>query len=103
MPGVGTMNVASGFDTSLSFYYTTQPYSAPTVGAVTIYDGLGASGNILAQTQLPVIGDTCKWTFISMGFSGVAKSVAFSGAVGYIGWDNITLLSSSTCLVRRVS
>jgi len=87
------MNVSAGFDTGFSFYYT----STFSPGSVTVYDGLNGTGSILASLSLPSLGacsgtySFCNWAPIGVTFSGVAKSVNFSGTANQIGFDNITL------------
>ncbi len=98
--GAVTMNVDAGFDTGFSFFY-----SAPTApGSVTVYDGLGATGNVLAVMNLPISpgggapGDPGQYSpFVAFGvtFSGTAKSVDFGGSAGFIGFDDITLGSAT--------
>ena len=41
------MNVAAGFDTGFSFFY-----SSSTAATITVYDGLNATGNVLGQLNL---------------------------------------------------
>jgi hypothetical protein len=98
--GSATMNVAAGFDTGFSFFYTT--IGSP--GSVNVYDGLNGTGNLLATLVLaatPSIGSgdpTGQYdVFASTGvtFSGIAKSVDFGGTAGNIGFDDITLGSAS--------
>lgn len=91
------MNVAGGFDTGFSFYYSAVVYP----GTVTVYDGLNGTGNVLATLNLPVTpsggapectyGAYCPWFPVGVTFSGTAYSVNFSGTANYIGFDNITL------------
>jgi hypothetical protein len=100
-----TMNVAGGFNTRLSFFY-----SAPFFGGVvTVYDGLNATGNLLASLSLPKTtnGQTlpfadcngknfCPYTPIGLDFNGIAKSVDFSGTRNQIVFDNVTLTLGSS-------
>ena len=100
LTGAGdTMNVASGFDTGFSFFY-----SATSVGSVNVYSGLNGTGTLLQTLSLaantnagcPGEDDTyCVWTPIGVTFAGTAESVVFSGAANFIGFDNITLGSST--------
>lgn len=87
------MDVAGGFDTGLSFYYSTL-----IAGHVEVYSGLDASGSSLAATDLwipsPSCGDVPCWDFVDLSFLGTAKSVVFSGFLGLIGFDNVTLGAS---------
>lgn len=85
--GAATMNVAAGFDTGFSFYY-----AANVAGSITVYDGLNASGNILATLLLPTTPNAYyEWFPIGVAFDGIAHSVDFGGAANFITFDNITL------------
>lgn len=99
-PGV-IMNVAGGFDTGFSFWYT-----ANGAGSVTVYDGLDGTGNVLGTLALTSnwmdgnctgdpTGQYCHWDPIGVTFAGTAMSVNFSGAANGIGFDNITLGSGT--------
>ena len=99
--GSGTgalMNVAAGFSTGFSFYYS----AANTEGSVTVYDGLNGTGNVLAQLDLPITPtlpppgapEYNHWVAIGVKFAGTALSVNFSGAANYIAFDNVTLGAS---------
>jgi len=91
-----TMNVAAGFDTGFSFYYT----SINNDGFVNVYDGLNGTGNLLATINLPALGsnpgggdpggDYNIWAPVGVSFAGVAKSIDFGGTANYIGFDNVT-------------
>jgi hypothetical protein len=102
LTGTGdVMNVASGITTGFSFDYSGN--SAEGNGMVDIYSGLDGAGTLLASfvvnTSLtPLCGSGpayCVWEPDGVSFSGTAESVVFGGAANYIGWDNITLGSSS--------
>lgn len=91
------MNVAGGFGTSFSFYY-----SSADVATVKIYDSLDATGHILGQLDLTAqynaggcSGDPdglfCNWTLGKIDFLGTARSVQLLGAPNGVGFDNITL------------
>lgn len=90
------MNVAAGFTTGFSFYYTSS-----TAGSVTIWDGLNATGNLLGTINVAANAfDGCPgdpsgpfncWSAIGAGFSGTAMSVDFGGTANQTGYDNITL------------
>jgi len=89
------MNYAAGFDTGFSFFYTAIYYS----GLVTVWDGPNATGNILAQLQLPLTpnngapdptGTFSPLVPIGVAFNGIAKSIDFGGTGNQIGFDNIT-------------
>ena len=94
------MNVAAGFDTGFSFSYA-NPFAAA-VG-VEIWDGLGATGNLLATIgSLPGTtngstactanggGSYCPFVDSSVGFAGVAKSVRFTGTTNISVYDDFT-------------
>ncbi|RZT97821.1 PEP-CTERM sorting domain-containing protein [Rivibacter subsaxonicus] len=93
------MNVPAGFDTGVSFFY-----SATEAVFIGVYDGLNATGNLLATIPLvkqfnigcvgDPTGDTCNWSPAGAAFAGVAKSVDFSGAGLYVRFDNVTLGSA---------
>jgi hypothetical protein len=99
------MNVAAGFDTGFSFYY-----SSSQAGSVTVFDGLNGTGTQLAQINLGVnfqnnnctgdpTGMYCNWDPIGVSFAGTAKSVLFAGTANQVGFDNITLGSNTPRLV----
>lgn len=99
------MNVPAGFTTGFSVYY-----AAPnTAGSVTVYDGLDGTGNVLATVPLPINGGNCGpalyscWTPVGVPFQGVAKSVNFSGAANYIGFDNITVGSVTPGIIASMA
>lgn len=91
------VNVAAGFDTGFSFFYSAV---AAVSGAVNVYDGMNATGNLLASFDLPAqftanctgdpTGVACNWDPIGLGFTGTAYSIDFGAAVGAVGFDNIT-------------
>lgn len=90
--GAATMNVAAGFDTGFSFYYAAINYS----GSIKVYDGLNATGNVLATLTLPVTPSVPYPRFqplvpIGVTFAGVAKSVDFGGTQNQVIFDDITL------------
>lgn len=93
--GISTvMNVPDGFVDNLSFYYSSDASSA-----INVFDGLNATGNIiatidlLAQRQANGCSDTgfCNWSFATATFAGIARSVDFAGAANYVGFDDIAL------------
>jgi hypothetical protein len=94
-----TMNVASGFTTGFSFFYTSPFFS----GTVNVFDGLDGSGTLLASLTLAMTTDTTgttghpydDWHTAGVTFSGTANSVVFTGVANQIGFDNITLGSSN--------
>jgi hypothetical protein len=99
LTGSAVMNVASGFTTGFSFYYSAvnQP------GVVNVWSGPNATGTLLATLNLPVTpsggpgctGSFCPWFPVGITFSGTAHSVDFGGTVNQIGFDNITIGSST--------
>lgn len=92
-----TMNVASGFDTGFSFFYSSTTFN----GNVTVWDGLNGTGNILATLNLTPLGSCgfpdayCNWSPVGVSFAGVARSIDFSGQANFIGFDNITFGAST--------
>lgn len=91
------MNVAAGFDTGFSFNYVSASYN----GAVTVYDGLNGTGNLLATLNLTVnagpcdpsqsrIADFCPFSPFGVTFDGIARSVSFAGVANQIVFDDIT-------------
>jgi hypothetical protein len=90
-----TMNVAAGFDTGFSFFY-----SSAASGFVNVYSGMNATGSLLATINLTSNisgcvgdpnGDFCRFTAIGIAFDGIAHSVDFGGTANQIGFDNITI------------
>jgi hypothetical protein len=79
----GIMNVAAGFDTGLSFYYS----AVALPGSVKVVENLNGGGNLLATLDLPVTPSGgagcsgaysyCPWEQIGVSFEGIAKSVVF--------------------------
>jgi hypothetical protein len=93
------MNIASGFTTVFSFYY-----SSPFVpGIVTVWSGLNGTGTLLVDIALPTTpeGGTgcntnyCPWVAFAVTFSETAESVDFSGGAKEIGFSAITLGSAT--------
>ncbi len=102
LTGTGdVLNDASGITTGFSFYYSGN--SEVGNGSVDIYTGLNGTGTLLASfvvdtslTPLCTSGPAyCVWEPDGVAFSGTAESVVFGGAANYIGWDNVTIGSSS--------
>jgi hypothetical protein len=89
------LNVAAGFDTGFSFFYTSS-----TAATVTVWDGVGATGNLLGTIDLAAqhtqncVGDPngtfCNWTAVGVAFAGTARSIDFGGTANQTGYDNIT-------------
>jgi len=94
-----TMNVAGGFTTGFSFYYSAVVFP----GFINVWSGLNDTGTLLATLDLPVTpsgGGTCDtsycpWIPIGVSFDGTGMSVDFGGSANYIGFDNITLGAST--------
>ncbi len=94
-----TMNVPGGFSAGFSFFYT----AVNEPGEIVVYDGVDATGNVLAVLDLPVTptdggdptGEFSPFEPIGVTFSGTARSVDFGGTVNQIAFDNITLGSGT--------
>jgi hypothetical protein len=95
-----TMNVAAGFDTGFSFFYSAPFFT----GSVTVYDGLNSTGNVLATIFLPLTvnggapdptGQYSPLVPVGVAFNGIARSVDFSGNPNFIVFDDITLGSQT--------
>lgn len=97
--GSAIMNVEMGFDSSISFFY-----SSSANATVKIYDGLNGTGNLLASVNLisnfqnnncfdPITQPDafCHWDPTGVYFRGKAKSVVFTGPRTATLYDNITL------------
>jgi hypothetical protein len=96
-----TMNVAAGFTSGFSFYYSA-PFSP---GTINVWSGANSTGVLLATLTLPVTPaassspgicttaseNYCPWVPLGVSFSGIAHSVDFGGTINHIGFDNITL------------
>ncbi len=89
------MNVAAGFDTGFSFFYS----AVNQAGSVSVFDGLNGTGNELATLSLSTTSSSCASTFNAdfcpfvssgIGFNGTAKSVSFAGVANQIVFDDIT-------------
>ena len=88
------MNVAAGFDTGFSFFYS----SAGQAGSVSVFDGLDGTGNTLATINLTPNGGSCPgygasfcpFEAIGVAFTGIAQSVSFAGVANQIVFDDIT-------------
>lgn len=94
LTGVGDiMNVAGGFTTGFSFFYSDQ---VGHTGAVQVYSGLNGTGSLLASLSLPSTPNPYN-VFVPIGvsFSGTAELAIFSGSANYIAFDNITIGASS--------
>ena len=100
--GALTMNVASGFDSGFSFFYSAVSFP----GEVRVWSGLDATGTLLATIFLAATGSSCGvpagrygdyncWDKIGVSFAGLAHSVDFGGTANQIAFDNITLGSAT--------
>jgi VPDSG-CTERM motif len=91
LTGADTMNVAAGFTTGFSFYY-----AAAIAGSVSVYDGLNGTGTLLTTLNLLATPNPYNvWVPVGVAFGGTAMSVVFSGSANFIGFDDITLGSST--------
>ena len=94
------LNVTNGFTTGFSFWYTSS-----TAAAVTVYDGLNGTGNVLGVINLQAqfnnncsgdpTGTFCNWSAIGVAFEGTAYSIDFGGTANQTGYDNITFGSDT--------
>jgi hypothetical protein len=91
------MNVAAGFTTGFSFFYSANVG----VGSVSVYDGLDGTGNLLGSQILPINyqnggctgdpnGDFCHWDAVGISFAGTAKSISFGGVANHVAFDDVT-------------
>ena len=76
------MSVAAGFDTSLSFWYSTSALYSGVF--VTVYDGVDGTGSVLATVNLDATAGYCVagaqfscWNPLTLDFDGTAHSVRF--------------------------
>lgn len=88
-----TLNMAAGFTTGFSFYYSSVSFS----GTVSVYDGVDATGAVLATLPITALGigpvpgkPFSNWQLSGVLFSGVAKSIAFAGTANQVAFDNIS-------------
>lgn len=94
-----TLTFAEGFETGFSFFYS----AIGEPGNIDVYDGIDATGSILASLDLPTTpsetgdptGDFNVFEPVGVEFSGVAKSIDFGGTINKIGFDNITFGSGT--------
>jgi len=98
--GSAVLNNSAGFDTGFSFYY-----SSAVATSINVYSDINKTGAILGTINLAAnftdnncVGDPtgafCNWDIASLGFTGIGKSIDFGGAVGNVGFDNITFGST---------
>jgi hypothetical protein len=95
LSGSAILNIAAGFDTGFSFFYTSVSFA----GSVDVYDGLDGTGTLLASLALVANGSGCGgdpngtfncWTPVGVPFAGIAKSINFGGVANQIGFDDVT-------------
>ncbi len=95
-----TVNVAAGFDTGFSFFYSSFNFE----GSIDVYSGLDATGDVLASLTLPTTpfngapdptGQFSPFVPIGVSFDGIARSIDFGGTINQIGFDNITFGSDT--------
>jgi len=100
LSGSVVANSSTGFDTGFSFYYCSINYN----GYVTVYDGVNATGNVLANIALPAFTQTnpgdpngaySTWMPVGVTFAGTALSVDFGGSANQIAFDNMTFGSET--------
>jgi hypothetical protein len=98
--GTMTMNVADGFGTGLTFYYST--FAKFLSGTITIYDGTNGQGSVLTSLDLAGTGIYCShqipcWLEFGLDFIGLAKSVVFAGpGSAAFGLDDVTIGANLT-------
>ena len=89
------MNVAAGFTTGFSFFYT----AIFNTGSISVYDGLNGTGTLLASLSLGLTSSNCGSEYNAgfcpfvaggIGFDGLAKSVSFAGVADQIVFDDVT-------------
>jgi len=96
------MNVAAGFTTGFSFFYSAPVYT----GGINVWSGLNGTGTLLASIALPLTTNGsgtagcygtnyCPYTPLGVNFAGTAESVNFTGTANYIAFADITLGSST--------
>ena len=94
------INVAAGFDTGFSFFY-----SSANVSNVSVWSGADGTGTLLGT--LPLAGQAnsacptgatgfyCTWTPVGVYFAGTAHSINFAGAANFVAFDDITFGSAT--------
>ena len=91
------LNYAPGFNTSVSFFY-----SSVTDTNVKVYTELNGGGSLLGSIALTSqfdlggcngdpTGTFCNFTLASLSFTGTAKSIDFGDTLNQVAFDNITL------------
>ncbi len=97
--GSVTANVSAGFIEALNFHFVTAALALPST--VTVFDGLNGSGQQLASATINPLLQNCPgdpqggvfgcWQFVTVPFSGMARSFVVSGPANQFGLDNIGL------------
>lgn len=94
------LDLASGFDTGFSFYYSSNSSSA----TVSVWSELGATGSLLGSITFgnnlgncsgDPSGNYCNWDIGSISFAGIAKSIDFGGTANFIIYDDVTFGSTT--------
>ncbi|CAM9127704.1 unnamed protein product, partial [Ectocarpus fasciculatus] len=89
------MNVPAGFQFGISFWYSAVNFP----GTLSVFDGLGGTGNLLGTKVLPLTpfngapdptGIFSPFFCDRVEFEGLAKSVVFGGLPNEIVFDDIT-------------
>ncbi|MGI4878230.1 MAG: PEPxxWA-CTERM sorting domain-containing protein, partial [Janthinobacterium lividum] len=74
-------------------------YASNSDASITVYDGIGATGTVLATLSLTANFVTacgyCQWDPIGVSFAGVAKSIDFGGGANFVAYDDITFGKST--------
>lgn len=90
-----TMNVAAGFTEAIAFSYSS---SAFVPLAVSVWSGLGGSGELLASFNLVSNAqrgcndsDYCRFDQLASTFAGTAHSVTFGNAANVAAFDDISI------------
>jgi hypothetical protein len=91
------MNVPAGFDTRFLFYYASPTFT----GSFAVYRNIDGTGDLMASGTLAPNGSAGNgdpsgqyntWTLVEVSFSGIAKSIVFTGYISYIVIDDITFV-----------
>ena len=92
--GAVTLDYAAGFTTGFSFFYASNSNAF-----ITVYDGLGATGNVLATLSLANNFQSgcgyCQWDAIGVSFAGTAMSIDFGGGANFVAYDQVTFGSAN--------
>lgn len=98
--GPPILTLAAGFEGGFSFWY-----SSLETATVSVYASLDGTGDALGSIDITgggtsqCVGDPngafCNWTAAGVSFVGVARSIAFGGAVDVTAFDNITFGSAT--------